>query len=585
MKPISYRTHHCGELRNTDVGQTVRLCGWVNTHRDHGDLIFVDIRDKYGLTQLVFDPSDSKEAHKTAELLKTESVIDIKGEVRACFEGMSNRHLPTGEIEIEVNAITVHSTAQTPPFQLKDADVNEELRLTYRYLELRKEKYASIMKIRHRVTMAMREYLDSLGFLDIQTPIMGRSTPEGARDYLVPSRVYPGHFYALPQSPQIFKQLLMVAGMDRYFQVATCFRDEDLRADRQPEFTQLDIEMSFSDTDHFYPMIENMLKMIMTSIKGDDVDMSFTTMTYQHAMDTYGCDKPDLRFDLPISDFTQTISESNFTIGHQLISTGAIAKGIVIPNSTDVMSRKRLDAYTQTMGTVGLSGILFMKKKDGQFSGTLSKFLNDEQKNALNLEDQTTVIVGIEQRETLLSAMARLRLMIGRDCGLIDDNAYRFTWVTHFPLFAYSKEEERLVAEHHPFVMPSDDIDTIKKAPLSATAQCYDIVLNGYELGSGSVRIHNSDMQEAIFDLMKLSAEDVKTKFGFFTQALRYGTPPHMGIALGVDRLVMILVHSDNIRDVIAFPKTQKAADLMSQAPNIVSDDQLSELELRVNKT
>lgn len=582
------RTHTCGELRRNDLDASVTLSGWVNRRRDHGGLIFIDLRDLFGLTQLVFDPNKNPEAHSKAEKLRGEWVISIKGKVIPRAEGMTNPKLPTGEIEVFVEQIEILSKSKTPPFSVCDEfiDVNEELRLKYRYLDIRRGDVAKKLIIRHKAMLATRKYLDEQGFLEISTPIMGKSTPEGARDYLVPSRVYPGLFYALPQSPQIFKQLLMVSGMDRYFQIAQCFRDEDLRSDRQPEFTQIDLEMSFGTPEDLKPIIEGLIKTLFKTCIDIDIETPFRQLSHQYCMDNYGCDRPDLRFGMKLHSLDAIAKQTTFSVFLDQLRDGGAIKGLCVKGGADI-SRKSIDEYTDFVGRLGVKGLAWIKFQEGGLNSSIVKFFPEEAQKALikemGMEEGDLVFMIADQIGRTNQALDHLRRKIARDRGLIDPHRYEFLWVTEFPLFSWDEEANRLQSEHHPFTSPNfEDMHLIDTEPLKMRSSGYDIVLNGYEIGGGSQRIHNSELQQKIFECLKLTPEELETKFGFFLEALSYGTPPHLGIALGLDRLVMILSQTENIRDVIAFPKTQKASDLMMESPSKVSAEQLKELEIRV---
>lgn len=582
------RTHDCGALRQKDVGGVVTLSGWVHRRRDHGGLIFIDLRDRFGLTQLVFDPEKNAAIHQEAEKLRSEWVISIRGIVQKRREGMSNAKIATGDIEVIVTEIEILSKAKTPPFSISDEliEVNEELRLKYRYLDIRRGDIAQKLIQRHKVMMAARTFMDQKGFLEISTPILGKSTPEGARDYLVPSRIYPGSFFALPQSPQIFKQLLMVSGMDRYFQIATCFRDEDLRADRQPEFTQIDIEMSFGTPPDLMAIIEELLKAIFENCAGIKVSLPFRRLSHAACMEKYGCDRPDLRFGMELINLDSIASRSSFSVFTDQLSQGSIVKGICVKGGADI-SRKGIEEYTEFVSRLGIQGLAWMKMQETGLNSSIVKFFSEELQKELieaaHLETGDLLFMIADTPARTNQALDHLRRRLARDRKLISPNQYEFLWVTDFPLFNWDEEEQRLASEHHPFTSPHlDDLHLFETEPLKMRSSGYDIVLNGYEIGGGSQRIHNSDLQKKIFEMLKLTPDELKAKFGFFLEALSYGTPPHLGIALGLDRILMILTQTENIRDVIAFPKTQKASDLMMECPSKVAQKQLKELKIAI---
>lgn len=583
------RSHHLGELRKEHEGQDVALSGWVHHLRDLGPLVFITLRDRFGLTQVLFDSKQFEKAYAQAKTLHAEWVIHVKGKVQK--RAQPNTEMATGDIEVLAQELNILSEAAPMPFNLneKGLDVNEETRLTYRYLDLRRPYLTEKLVLRHRLMQSTRNFLDHENFLEIQTPILAKSTPEGARDYLVPSRIYEGKFYALPQSPQIFKQLLMVAGLDRYFQIATCFRDEDLRADRQPEFTQIDLEMSFSDPQTLFELIERLCNKLLQDCIAQSVPTPFKTMTYAQCLEDYGCDKPDLRFEMKLKNLSSLFANSSFDIGKDLIAQGAVAKGLNLKTGAS-LSRKKLDGYLGLAKTFGLQGLAPFKLQEGILSGPLVKFLSEEAQQTfittLEMEEGDCAFVAIEKPPIVNQCLDHLRRALANDFNLIDDNRYEFLWVVDFPLFQYDEEEQRLVSEHHPFTHPlEDDLHLLDKDPLKVRSCSYDLVLNGYEIASGSQRIHSSKVQSKIFELLKLSEAEQKERFGFFINALRYGTPPHLGIALGLDRLVMILSKTQNIRDVIAFPKTQKASDLMMEAPSSVDSQQLHDLSLSIESS
>lgn len=582
------RSHACDSLRLSDVGSFVTLAGWVHRFRDHGGLIFIDLRDRFGLTQLVFDPEKDLAVHAIGETLRSEWVIAIKGEVIPRREGMANPKLQTGDIEVMVKEIEVLSQAKTPPFSICDEtlDVNEELRLKYRYLDLRRGRIARHLRLRHKATMVMRNYLDRQDFLEITTPFLGKSTPEGARDYLVPSRLTPGQFYALPQSPQLFKQLLMVGGMERYFQIATCFRDEDLRANRQPEFAQVDLEMSFATPGELFPLIEELCAEVVKECLGVAITHPFRQMDYQHCVEKYGTDKPDLRFGMELATLDDIAVQSSFSVFRTQLDQGGTVKGFCVKGGAD-FSRKRIDEYTSFVGRLGIAGLAWMKFQEGKLSSSIVKFFDDPLQKVLverlGVERGDLIFMISDEKERTNMALDQLRRKIADDRGLIQPGHFEFLWVTNFPLFCWDQEERRLTSMHHPFTHPfPEDIPQLDVDPLQVRSSGYDLVLNGEEVGGGSQRIHDPEMQKKIFELLELTPEQIESKFGFFIEALQYGTPPHLGIALGLDRLLMSLLEIDSIRDVIAFPKTQKATDLMMQCPAPVSERQLRDLGLRI---
>jgi len=584
------RTCNCNALNKSNVGQEVTLSGWVHRRRDHGGLIFIDLRDRYGLTQVIFDPKLSKEIHEKAKVLRSEWVISIKGKVRPRSEGMANPNLNTGEIEVEVLDFEILSPAKTPPFSICDEriDVSEDLRLKFRYLDIRRGEICKNLAMRHKAMLSVRNFLDSQGFLEITTPILSKSTPEGARDYLVPSRIYPGNFYALPQSPQMFKQLFMVSGMDRYFQIAQCFRDEDMRSDRQPEFTQIDAEMSFGTPEDLFVIFEGLLKKLYKDCLNIDIPTPFRHMNHKDAMENYGTDRPDLRFDMKLIRLDDIAKKSSFSIFQEQLKAGGVVKALCVKGGADI-SRRVMDEYTAFVKEFGLSGLATVKRTDKEFTTGIAKFFTEDlQKELLEktkAENNDLIIFAADKEDRVNQSLDHLRRRIAKDRNLIDKKKLEFLWIVDFPMFSFDEKENRLKSEHHPFTSPNfDDIKLLDTDPVKARAQAYDIVLNGYEIGGGSQRIHSSELQHKIFQILNLSEKDIQNKFGFFIEALQYGTPPHLGIALGLDRVVMLLCDTDNIRDVIAYPKTQKATDLMTASPSEVSQKQLDELKLKVQK-
>ncbi|WHY33207.1 aspartate--tRNA ligase [Cytobacillus firmus] len=583
------RTYFCGEVTEKAIGEKVSLKGWVQKRRDLGGLIFVDLRDRTGIVQVVFNPEVSPEALAAAEKIRNEFVLDIEGEVIAREEGTINENLKTGRIEIKAEKVTIINEAKTPPFVIDDkTDVSEDVRLKYRYLDLRRPVMFDTFKMRHQVTKAMRNFLDSEGFLDIETPILTKSTPEGARDYLVPSRVHPGEFYALPQSPQIFKQLLMVGGIERYYQIARCFRDEDLRADRQPEFTQVDIEMSFMSQEEIIGLMENMMEKVMKEVKGLDVQLPFPRMTYQEAMDRFGSDKPDTRFGMELTDLSEIVKDSSFKVFAGAVASGGQVKAINVKNGAGKYSRKDIDALTEFAAVYGAKGLAWLKAEEDGLKGPIAKFVTEEEQksfySALAAEPGDLLLFVADKKNVVADALGALRLKLGKELELIDQSKFNFLWVTDWPLLEYDEEEGRYYAAHHPFTMPvREDLDLLEKDPAGVRAQAYDLVLNGYELGGGSLRIFERDVQEKMFSVLGFSKEEAVEQFGFLLEAFEYGTPPHGGIALGLDRLVMLLAGRTNLRDTIAFPKTASASCVLTEAPGEVSQSQLNDLNLALN--
>lgn len=580
------RTYYCGEVPEKAIGEKVSLKGWVQKRRDLGGLIFIDLRDRTGVVQIVFNPEINKEALEVAEKVRNEFVLDIKGTVVARQEGTINENLSTGKVEIVVDEISILNEAKTPPFTISDkTDVAEEVRLKYRYLDFRRPVMFETLKMRHQVTKIMRDFLDSEGFLDIETPILTKSTPEGARDYLVPSRVHPNEFYALPQSPQLFKQLLMVGGIERYYQIARCFRDEDLRADRQPEFTQLDIETSFVSQEDIMNMMENMMVTIMSEVKGIDVPAPFPRMPYDEAMARYGSDKPDTRFDMELTDLSEIVKESSFKVFAAAVESGGQVKAINVKQASDKYSRKDIDALTEFVKVYGAKGLAWLKAEEDGLKGPISKFISEEEQKAfeaaLSIESGDLLLFVADKANVVADSLGALRQKLAKELNLIDPDKFNFLWVTDWPLFEYDEEENRFYAAHHPFTMPKrEDIELLDSNPKAVKAQAYDIVLNGYELGGGSLRIFEKDIQEKMFSMLGFSKEEAYEQFGFLLEAFEYGTPPHGGIAIGLDRLIMLLSGRTNLRDTIAFPKTASASCLLTDAPGEVSQSQLDDLHL-----
>ncbi|WP_419956071.1 aspartate--tRNA ligase [Neobacillus niacini] len=585
------RTYFCGDVPESAIGEKVTLKGWVSKRRDLGGLIFIDLRDRSGIVQVVFNPDVSKEALETAEKIRSEYVLDIQGTVISREAGTINPNLKTGKIEVQAENVTIINEAKTPPFTISDkTDASEDVRLKYRYLDFRRPVIFETLKMRHQVTKQIRDFLDSEGFLDIETPILTKSTPEGARDYLVPSRVHPGEFYALPQSPQLFKQLLMLGGIERYYQIARCFRDEDLRADRQPEFTQIDIETSFLGQEDILSLMEKMMTGLMKEVKGLDITTPFPRMTYDEAMSRFGSDKPDTRFGLELVDLSEVVKESGFKVFAAAVANGGQVKGINVKGAAEKYSRKDIDALTEFVGVYGAKGLAWLKVDAEGLKGPIAKFFAEEDSNALrtvlDANEGDLLLFVADKNNVVADALGALRLKLGKELGLIDQSKFNFLWITDWPLLEYGEEEGRYYAAHHPFTMPvREDLPYLETDPARVRAQAYDLVLNGYELGGGSLRIFERSVQEKMFTVLGFTPEEAQEQFGFLMNAFEYGTPPHGGIALGLDRLVMLLAGSSNLRDTIAFPKTASASDLLTNAPGAVSEAQLKELHLSLNVT
>ena len=568
------------------LNETVTLKGWVQRRRDLGGLIFIDLRDASGVVQVVFN-QDYKEATEIADTLRSEYVIEVTGEVVKRDPSTVNENIKTGELEVVANTLKVLSKAQTPPFQIEDEDVSEDVRLKYRYVDLKRQRLQETLRTRHKTTAAIREFLNDEFFVDVETPFLSKSTPEGARDYLVPSRIHHGEFYALPQSPQIYKQLLMLSGFERYYQIVKCFRDEDLRRDRQPEFTQVDIEKSFTDVEDMVDLNERLLKHVFKTVKGLDIETPFARMTYDDAMLRYGVDKPDTRFDMELVELSEFSKNVDFKVFKSTVENGGIVKAIVVKNNADNYSRKDIEALEEYVKLYGAKGLAWLKYNDEAFSGPIAKFFDDEKqaelKELLNVENNDLVFFGADKASVVNASLGNLRNKLGKELELIDEDKYNFVWITDWPLFEYDEEEERFVAAHHPFTSPKEeDIELLETTPEKVKANAYDIVLNGYELGGGSIRISDPELQEKMFKALGFSEKEMHDQFGFLIEAFKYGAPPHGGLAYGLDRLVMLLTKTDNIRDVIAFPKTSSAQDLMMDSPSFVSNRQLNELHLQI---
>ncbi len=589
--PYNQRTCYCGEVGAHLIGQTVLLTGWVHNRRDHGGMVFIDLRDREGIVQLNFNPETDQQAHRIAGQLRSEYCIAVRGRVEARPEGLVNPNMKTGEVEVLVGEVDILSTSQTPKFEIAEhIDTNEEVRLRYRFLDLRRPPLQRALITRHRITKAMRDYFEQQGFVEIETPFLTKSTPEGARDYLVPSRISRGCFYALPQSPQLFKQLLMISGFDRYMQIVRCFRDEDLRADRQPEFTQLDLEMSFVQPEDVMEVVEGCLRHLMKVVHDIDIPTPFPRLSYQQAMDDYGIDRPDTRYDLRIKDITALAQRTGFKVFTDAIAAGGVVRCIRVPGGAG-MTRKQTDTLADELRGIGAGGLPLVKVAAGEGGAVLqtgvAKFFDQQAAAELleitGAEPGDIIFFAADSYENVCKYLSWLRETVAQRRGLIPQDQWNFLWVTDFPMFHYEPEEDRYYAMHHPFTAPRDEhVPLLESDPRQCRAKAYDVVLNGIELGGGSIRIHRADVQEKVFKLLKLTPEEQRVKFGFLLEALKYGPPPHGGIALGLDRVVMLLCGLDNIRDTISFPKTQRAFCPLTEAPSPVAPEQLDELGIRI---
>ena len=586
---MNKRTTYCGLVTEEFLNEKVTLKGWVHNRRDLGGLIFVDLRDREGIVQIVFNPDFSEEALQVAETVRSEYVVEVQGVVTKRDAETINPKIKTGQVEVQVSNIEIINKSETPPFSINEENVNvdENIRLKYRYLDLRRQELAQTFKMRHQTTRSIRQYLDNNGFFDIETPVLTKSTPEGARDYLVPSRVHEGEFYALPQSPQLFKQLLMISGFDKYYQIVKCFRDEDLRADRQPEFTQVDIEMSFVDQEDIIAMGEDMLRKVVKDVKGIDVSGPFPRMTYAEAMDRYGSDKPDTRFGMELINVSQLGKEMNFKVFKDTVDNNGEIKAIVAKDAANKYTRKDMDALTEFVNIYGAKGLAWVKVVDDGLSGPIARFFEDANVETLRQLTEAKpgdlVMFVADKPNVVAQSLGALRIKLAKELGLIDESKLNFLWVTDWPLLEYDEDAKRYVAAHHPFTSPKrEDIEKLDTEPENVQANAYDIVLNGYELGGGSIRIHDGELQQKMFEVLGFTNEQAQEQFGFLLDAFKYGAPPHGGIALGLDRLVMLLTNRTNLRDTIAFPKTASATCLLTDAPGEVSDKQLQELSLRI---
>jgi len=583
------RSLYCGELRIENVGEEVSVCGWVQRQRDLGQLIFIDLRDRTGIVQLAFDDGTDREVFEKASAARSEYVLAAKGIVRE--RSSKNKDIPTGEIEIEVKELRLLAGAETPPFEIvENSDVNDMLRLKYRYLDLRRPDMQRAIALRHKVAKVTRDYFDENGFFEIETPMLTKSTPEGARDYLVPSRVHPGKFYALPQSPQQYKQLLMLSGFDRYFQIVRCFRDEDLRADRQPEFTQIDLEMSFVEVDDVIAMNEGFIKRVFKEAIGVEVETPFLRMPWSEAMERFGSDKPDLRFGIELKNISDLVGNCGFKVFTDPVAAGGSVRLISVPGGAEAFPRKKIDGLVDFVKTYGAKGLAWMKLADGGMTSSFAKFMTEEENAAIieraeAKDGDLILIVADAKNETVFAALGALRCEIGKRLGLCKKDDYKFLWVTEFPMFEYSEEDGRYVAVHHPFTAPMDeDVDKLENDKANCRAKAYDIVLNGTEMGGGSIRISTPEMQQTMFRALGFTDEDAQERFGHLINAFKYGAPPHGGLAYGLDRMVMLMAGADSIRDVIAFPKVQNASEPMTACPDVVEQKQLDELAIAINK-
>lgn len=583
------RTHHCGEIQEALIGEKVRLKGWAQTRRDLGQVVFIDLRDRSGIVQVVATPEQSQEALNAAERVRSEYVLDVEGIVVQRDEETYNEKIPTGKVEVRVDKLSIMNASKPLPFQIEaDTNVSEDVRLRYRYLDLRRPDMQETFKLRHQTTKFIRRFLDDRDFFDMETPMLTKSTPEGARDYLVPSRVHPGEFYALPQSPQLFKQLLMVSGFERYYQIVRCFRDEDLRADRQPEFTQVDIETAFLDTEDLFSMMETMMAGLLKETRGVDIETPFPRMTYYEAMNRYGSDKPETRFGMELVELTEVLKDSDFKVFKNAAASGGIIKGLNVKGVANQMSRKEIDDLAEFVAAYGAKGLAWLKVEENELKGPVAKFLSDEEtaalREAMGAEAEDLLFFGADSHQVVWDSLGALRLKFGKELDMIDRSTFNFLWVTEFPLMEYNKDDDRYVAMHHPFTRPvEEDAHLLETNPEDIRAEAYDLVLNGYEIGGGSQRIYEKDLQERMFTALGFNKEEAKEQFDFLMEAFDYGAPPHGGIAFGLDRIVMILAGRNNLRDTIAFPKTASATDPLTQAPGKVSSRQLDELHLKLD--